>query len=323
MWGISKQLFTVLLFCLGISGATRAAEWIEFQSTVTGNVFTYRLKVYDNPYVYYTHFNSGAADFTNLLNAAGPIGWTNLCTSNSLNFQADYFDGPAQPYELIFTAQTAATHFRSNNFLTTLAVNINDYAGVGIVGYINFPALIPCSPEEADGSPHTMTFKMPINDVKIDELIRTNQQVYGVRFTFGYDCTLQLEGSHNLNAWTPISRLWGYAGVTTWTTNVSLNPYGKFFRLAYVGQGHLPLSTASRPAAAPDPVTISNFTVAKNSVAADVKTTPGLLYEVLLKDSGNRILKSRRIYANSEVTSVSFARKANDMTLFIEAKRAE
>ena len=98
---------------------------------------------------------------------------------------------------------------------------------------------MPCAPAEADGSLPTLVSRQEfVPDIKIDELIRTNQDIHGLTFSWSEPSTVEFQGSHNL------SRFFGDPPQTTWTTNVSLNSFGKFFRLSLIANRHLTNSQA-------------------------------------------------------------------------------
>ena len=103
-----------------------------------------------------------------------------------------------------------------------------------------FPCLVPCAPEEAgDGSAADLVFRLQlVPDLKIDELILTNSDVYGLKFSWITSSTVELQSSHDLTNWKSVARFFGDPPQTTWTTNSSLNAFGEFFRLRLIADRH-------------------------------------------------------------------------------------
>jgi hypothetical protein len=100
------------------------------------------------------------------------------------------------------------------------------------------PCLVPCAPEESDGSPSNLVSRLEIvPDLKIDGLIVTNQDVYGLRYSWPAASTVELQASHDLTNWARVARFFGDPPQTTWTTNSPMNAFGEFFRLWVIAAG--------------------------------------------------------------------------------------
>ena len=123
---------------------------------------------------------------------------------------------------------------------------------------------------------------------------------------------MELEGSHNLNDWNYIARFFGDAPQTTWTTNVSLNSYGRFFRLALVANKHLTNNVA--PDAAPFDsgqtlVPVENCRIHDGRFIADFISKPDAAYRVDFCNTKNQIIKTVQLVAIDSTTTVSFDMK--------------
>lgn len=322
---VTQSGIAVVILFLFSAAPMRAVEWVEFESTVLNDGwFKYRLKVYNNPYVPRTQFHGIYVPSTNILEATSPAGWTNTIDS----FGASFGLGNAtnsQPYELIYLVRSGETHYRSNGVVSVLSLDVNDFGGVGIVGYINFPALVPCSAAEADGSPKTHLFTYEVGNIKIDELLRTNNQVYGVQFTVSEESTVELQGSHNLKEWDSICRFHASPPVTTWTTNSYLNPRGRFFRLALVASGHIPLSglRADPLVQNAESAKVLNCVPRNNLIEVQIQTTAGSTYEIVMRhDRATAPSVRQTVFATSSLTSCTFPPPDTTEAVWFEATRS-
>jgi len=176
---------------------------------------------------------------------------------------------------------------------------------------MNLDCLVPCDAAEADGSPTNFIVRIEfVRDIKIDELIHTNGQFYGVTFSWGQASTVQLEGTFNLTNWTRIARFFGDPPRTTWTTNVSLNSYGQFFRLSLVANQHLTNAVAASRVASSMPelrdVPISTKEFIQNRIRIGFASSPDAVYEVEICDWSGKIIATRQVVATGVFTTVTF-----------------
>src|SRR5262249_25122093 len=154
------------------------------------------------------------------------------------------------PYTETFLLRSTETSFRLgaqtnvDGALVTFSLfptELNPaFGSANVVGYAMMPALLPCSPDQADGSPTNFFFALELlPDVPINQLIQDGSGVYGVDFTWGFDSTFVLQGTSDFNNWTNVAYIWSYPPETAWTTNQALNSYGSFFRIALVANDHI------------------------------------------------------------------------------------
>ena len=249
----------LLLVLLG-SGTAKATTFLTLQSTYLGNGwFQYQMNVMDDPFftsawidqivVSFTNEIDSSTTSTNLYNDSWSNGYSSWSLTNGY---------PSRPYSETFLIRSSETSYRlgeATNYAGGVVVLNGEFAsytpdlGSGIGGIAQVACLIPCRPEEADGSPTNYFYVLKLLlDVTINQLIQTNGNIYGVDFTWDYDSTFVLQGSTDLNNWTNITYIWSYPPETVWTTNMPLNDYGQFFRVELVVDGHVtnlpPLTSA-------------------------------------------------------------------------------
>jgi hypothetical protein len=219
--------------------------------------------------------------------------------------------------EIIFAPRSSSGDFKLQQYGLTLIVYFQfaaEYDGFnGLGGYVTLDCLSPCSPEQSDGSPSKLTsYREVIRDIKIDALVRTNQAVHGITFSWNQPSTVELEGSHNLKDWNYIARFFGDAPQTTWTTNVSLNSYGQFFRLALVANKHLTngiapdaVSLVGRQTLVP----VQNCRIRDGRFIADFVSKPRTVYRVDFCNTQNEPVETVQLVATHSITTVGFDMK--------------
>jgi hypothetical protein len=255
---------------------------------------------------------------------------------------------PARPYAETFLVQSSDTSYRLASgtnfdgatvtfslFLTGLFPGYAD--GVfseNIVGYANVPCLIPCSPEEADGSSTNFTYNLKlVPDVQLNQLIQTNGNVYGVDFNWDSQATFLLQGSPDLNSWTNVAYLWSDPPETDWTTNTPLNPYGQFFRIELVSDGYQtnlpPLSSAVRatkavaqPHLTTTPSRVTSCHLAGGKVAVSVTAQPGQTVQVRAINQRGTVLQSQQVLALTSSVTVNFDSASLPNPVFFQAVMA-
>jgi len=312
--GLGLIIASVLVM---FTASARNAMEVE-SSYLGGGWFEYRLRTLDDPFI--KNITLGQLvpwPFTNYVEDVLPEHWTNFIPSGG--WSGIMFDGAvAQPRvkEITFQVRSSFTSFRRQHFGFTsiLFVETADpyfLPGGGVGGYVNLDCLIPCAPGGADGSPSNMVSSIElIPDIKIDELIHTNGEIHGVKFSWAEPSTVQLEGSHDMGQWTPITRFFGNPPQSTWTTNASLNSSGSFFRLSLVANRHftngLPLPTSFARSAAPGEIAIQSQQIVDGKIRLGFASVPNARYEVTYDEWSGQPLAAQQVTAVSAVTSVSF-----------------
>lgn len=342
---VCRQLWLVLI-CLGLTtGTARATTFLTLQSTYLGEGwFQYQMVVMNDPFF----SEADVAMYINITNQIDQVDGTNGWSyqgSDGWEFTNGY---PARPYSEIFLVQSSETSYRLGSgpnfagatvtfslFLTDLFPGIADgTVSENIVGYANVPCLIPCSPEEADGSPTNFSYNLKlVPDVQLNQLILTNGNVYGVDFNWSSQATFLLQGSPDLNSWTNVAYLWSDPPETAWTTNTPLNPYGQFFRIELVGDGYQtnlpPLSSAVRAAKAAakphlttTPLRVTNCHSAGGKVLVSVAAQPGQAVQVQAINQRGVVLQSQQVVAWTSSVTVNFDSASLPNPVFFQAATA-
>ena len=289
---------------------------IELESRYDGDGwFHYRLRTLEDPFLTEIYFGQLLPDpFANYLTNTRPDHWTNFFYSGK--WTGIKFDGTVpQPRinEISFSVRSSSAHFRRQNygFNTIISLKFADPYSGGMGGYLNLDCLVPCAPEEADGSLPTLVSRHEfVPDIIIDELIRTNQDIHGLTFSWGEPSTVELQGSHNLVDWTTVSRFFGNPPQTTWTTNVSLNPFGQFFRLSLVANSHLTNSQASgvlvsKTQDSPE-ILIGSREFIDSQIRMGFASVPNAIYALDECEWCGRTIASRQVEATTAFTTLSF-----------------
>jgi len=264
--GLFKAATGLLGILLGLfAGAVQAERSpVAFESTYLGDGwFEYSVVTTDDPFFLFLDIMGTGVQFGPSMDAGpAPAQWTNLVHTNFISWS---FDGiglgdQTRPYRATFRLRSAHTNYRrapgAGLVLMSLAI-VGGYHGqlasANIVGYWIPDALVPCAPEEADGSATNLVLWAPmisgLPEPRLVNLIQDGGEQVGVNFEYPEPSTVRLEGTRDFRSWNNVAYIHGNAGVTAWTTNVSLSSYGDFFRLRLVAEGHAtnmpPLSEAS------------------------------------------------------------------------------
>jgi len=218
---------------------------LELESRYLGDgCFQYQLRTLYDPFFIDISFGQLVPiAFTNYVSNTLPPHWTNLVVGGKWN--GILFDKTApQPRinEISFTVCSSLTSFKTdtNGFflnMQLLLAECFEFRDTAAGRFLS--CLVPCTPEEADGSAADLVVRRELApDLKIDELIQTNRDVCGLKFSWAGTSTVELQGSHDFTNWTPVARFFGDPPQTTWTTNSSLNSFGEFFRLRLIADRH-------------------------------------------------------------------------------------
>jgi hypothetical protein len=237
----AKLILIVLTALLQVWPAA-GRNFCELESTYMGEGwFRYRLKSLPDPIFSQVDLTAFVpSSFTNLVES-GPLpdNWNN----------AWYFDftvSQIRPYEVVFSARSSERHFKRES--GTIGISLvfaapfcaPPFCEPEVSGFFSLPCLVPCPADQADGSATNLLSTIElVPDVRIDKLILHDGAVLGLTYSWVQLSTVRLEGSRDLVGWTNIAYIWGSPPSTTWTTNIPLNEFGIFFRLALVGAGHL------------------------------------------------------------------------------------
>lgn len=313
---IRTTLLAVIIWTLELSVGL-ARDVLEVESSYRGDGwFDYRLRTLEDPFFKGIRFGQLLPDpFTNYVANTLPDHWTNFYYNGK--WTGIMFDATApQPRinEISFSVRSSSTHFRRANygFNTSILLEFVDfYLGGGIGGYVNLECLVPCAPEEADGSPAAIVSRREIiPDVTIDQLILTNGAVHGVSFSWSEPSTVELQGSHDLVNWTSVARFFGNPPQTTWTTNVPLNSFGAFFRLSLIANSHLANAQAATTLASqaqPSVETpIGSLQFIDHQIRIGFVSVPNTVYEVDYCEWLGGTIATKRIVASKAYTTVLF-----------------
>ncbi|NOS68962.1 MAG: hypothetical protein HOP33_03445 [Verrucomicrobia bacterium] len=313
---VKSTLIAGIAWTIGLS-AGHGRDVLELESRYNGDGwFEYRLRTLEDPFFKAIRFGQLLPDpFTNYVANTLPDHWTNFVYNGvwaGIKFDATV----PQPRinEISFSVKSGSTHFRraTPGFVTSIFLEFVDlYKGGGLGGYVNLNCLVPCSPEEADGSPPTIVSRIElIPDVKIDQLIFTNGQVHGLTYSWIQPSTVELQASHNLADWMTVARFFGNPPQTTWTTNISFSSFGQFFQLSLIANSHLANTQAPVTLASTSPhsleIPIGNQEYINNEFRIGFISTPNGVYEVDYCELPGKTITTKQITASKLFTTLVF-----------------
>jgi hypothetical protein len=309
---------------------------MQFDSAyLGGGWFQYRMQIMNDPFFTQADITQLLLNFTHQIDYSTPSpNWTNS-SDGAISHWAFSQGYPPRPYEETFLVRSAETSFRQGTngnldgglilmslYLTTFnPLNTSGVASANIVGYANFPCLVPCPPEQADGSPTNFSYTLKLlPDIVIQQLIRSNGMVLGVDFLWDADSTFLLQGSTDLTNWTNVAYLWSSPPETLWTTNQPLNGFGQFFRLELVANGYQTNLPPLNPSVLPAPPSVakaaraqsaaiprvSGCQITNGKIAVSVVTQPNQHYTVLALDSHKVVRAARPLTATGNAATVYF-----------------
>jgi hypothetical protein len=312
----------------------RATTFLTLQSTYLGNGwFQYQMSVRDDPFFIEADMYDLLFNFTNQIEqSTDSTNW--VCTPSDGSISNWSFSGlpVARPNEQTFFVQSSKTSYRlgaGTNFdgaTGAFSLEMNDFYpgsasgvwGQNIVGYAEMPCLVPCDPDQSDGSPTNYIYNLKlVPDITINSLIQTNGNISGVDFSWASQSTFVFQGSMDLLNWTNIAYLWSTPPDTTWTTNVALNAYGQFFRVALVADGYdtnLPslgsAITLKLPAKTPlfkitTPV-ITGCNFSNGIVTVNFTAATGMTMYVQAIDYTGKIYQTQQLTASTDSGSARF-----------------
>ena len=318
---------------LALLGTAKATTFLTLQSTYLGDGwFQYQMNVMNDPFFTMVDIGGFEVSFTNEIDQSTSS--TNYAYNGSDGSYAGWaltnWPPTGRPYTETFLLRSSETSWK----LQTDNPNPSGPGAIidgglswneaiapselnGGLFFAGMACLVPCSPEEADGSPTNYTYVLKlVPDVALNGLIQTNGNVFGVDFTWNYDSTFLLQGSTDLNDWTNIAYIWSYPPETVWTTNTPLNNYGQFFRVELVADGYstnLPplasaLATTPRIKSAVSPaspaVTGSKFV--NGRILVNVAKQSGQTVSVEALDSHGTVCGTQSVVVQGTSSTVSF-----------------
>jgi len=337
-----------MVFLLGFENSF-ATTFLQFDSTYLGDGwFQYRMQVMNDPFFTEADIIGLQINFTNQIDqSTSSQNWTNSDSGDSYSEWSFSQGYPARPYEEVFLVRSAETSYRLGTngvgdgalvVFSLYLAEFNPWASNGdfsanIVGYAAFPCLVPCTPEEADGSPTNFSYALKLlPDIFIQQLIQSNGVVSGVDFLWDYASTLLLQASTDLTTWTNVAYIWSVPPETLWTTNTPLNDFGQFFRLELVADGYqtnLPPLTSNavlaKPAASRVSVAplaaiprVSGCQMIKGKIAVSVATQPNQHYSVSVLDSHKVVLATQPLTATGNSATVYFDTRSLPTPVFFQ-----
>jgi hypothetical protein len=210
--------------------------------------FQYELQLCDNPWIK----QYDGMEFVAFPDASLVIpvpGWSNTLSEASWQHW-EMTNGVAvplpHPQTLIFEAHSTHTSFRLGRTYVVFTFIHQDQLvsrsiPLNFVGLAHLDALVPCSPDEADGSPDTYRSEFSMHDdIAIQSLLLMSNHVQGLSFTFPLESTVVIQGSSNFRDWTNIAYALGNPGITTWTSAIPIEAYGPSYRVLLYSTTHRP-----------------------------------------------------------------------------------
>ena len=99
--------------------------------------------------------------------------------------------------------------------------------------YANVTGLVPCSPDEADGSPPEWVDRVGgFPELEVQSILISDGRPTGIRFQVGGGLRVVVESSDDLKTWIAVGSAVGVNGLTTWAPGGTLETLGRFFRVA-------------------------------------------------------------------------------------------
>jgi len=329
------------MFGLGL-GNSFGTTFLQFDSAYLGDGwFQYHMHVNKDPFFREADVTGLSVNFTNQIDQSTTASnWYYANLSGYKSWWETTNDVPARPYDVVFLMHSSETSYRlGTNSLGDAAVIdfsllLADYApslgGVfsqNIVGYANMACLVPCRPEDADGSPSSFSFALKLlPDVNISQLIYSNNIVHGVDFVWEYESTFLLQASTDLAAWTNVAYVWSHPPETQWITNRSLGDFGQFYRISLVANSHAtnlpPLNSnvqLVKPAVAKAAIatttsstvpSVAGCQIAGGKVAVKITTQANQNYTVNAVDGHGAVLATQTLIAKGDTGLVYFEAKS-------------
>jgi len=330
------------IFLLG-AGQAIATTIQEIESTYLGDGwFKYRMKQLYDPFFLEADITSFGILFTNAVEfGATPANWSHNAADAATWDNNGPFPEPL-PNEQTFLVRSSfnsyklATNVISLYSLFTAADLFPSDTGSGVVsknvvGYAMVLCLVPCPPEEADGSPTNFfnTVKL-IPDITIKQLLVAPSP--GLIFDWENDSTVLLQGSSDMVTWSNVTYILGSAPETTWYASRPMSDFGNYFRLQLVAGYQTTNLPPLSPTSTPQPLHATRTAQAPTTtprvggcrpngatVAVTILTDPGQTGQVRVLNSAGVTLQTQSFSAVSNSVVVNFPAKGLPNPIFFEA----
>jgi len=339
---------SLAVFLLG-PGRSLATTFMQFDSTyLGGGWFQYNMQVVNDPFFRTADVTELILNFTNQIDQSmNTFNWTNTGSDGSNSYWAFSRDIPPRPYQELFLVRSSETSYRQgtngngDGGVALLSLDFTDFCPLSpvdtgnVVGYANFPCLVPCGPDKADGSPTNFSYTVRLlPDIVIQQLIQSNGMTVGVDFVWNYYSTFVLQASPDLQTWTNVAYIDSTPPETLWTTNQSLNSFGNFFRVELLANGYatnlpplnpgvsLPQSSAAKASLAPAAVIphVSGARITAGHIAVNLVTEPGQNYAVEALDSRRIVQATRTVLAKGVSATVYFDARGLPSPVFFQVE---
>ena len=226
---------------------SEARDFVSVKSSYLGDGwFSYQVRMEPNPF-----FSSQIMIFANANSFSDridynmpPNGWSADTNGTTLNWtKNDQLEPHALPIEFTMVGRSSLSGFRTETRALTIGFLLWLHDGFhspliseNIAGYVMLPALVPCAPNESDGSPLEMfSGYEALPDPQVVELGPNF-----LRYCWPNTNTVVIEASHDLQSWSNLAQTIGYGGTTTWSTAQSMDTFGRYFRVGLVAMRALP-----------------------------------------------------------------------------------
>lgn len=214
-----------------------------------------------------------------------------------------------RPSQHVFRCRSSYRDFKTGSAANTVQLTtLSGDSGLGfdLNGYAWCDGLIPCPPEEADGSATVLTSKVENNpDLRITNLYLYQGRVTGISVNWSIALVYVLEASPDLAVW---------HDVTTFSTPNgsaqlgSLEDPGPFFRVRVYDSGSSGLSSSEAAAKASADQRFlkgTKFEVKNNTATVTFGSQAGTLYTVELLSLSGQSLKKTDITGAADTTTVN------------------
>lgn len=324
-------LLLTLLLRPALAGTRDATVAVESDYLGQGRI-RYTIRTLDDPF--YASLNVagfGLYSPAGIVAESTPPRWTNTPPgAPAWSLESDAYGTQSRPYTASFVVQSSQTSFKRADKAAYVLISLSTVGGFhgyefseNISGYMNADVLVPCPPEEADGSPTYLIsgskfFTLP--DIQITGLLRTDGRPTGITYSYPEQSTVRLEATRDFSTWTNVAYIYGEKGVTTWTNSQPLDLYGSYYRVRLVAEGHAaalpplnstgPILAASAmqplnglPSPAPRSLVLSSRP-RPDGMEVTFATKPGSSYNVTLLDFAMKPTSEIKVQAAQTSTQV-------------------
>ena len=238
---MNRTHFATLIAFAWADIASPAADLVQLHSQHLGNGwFQYRVTLPDDSFYASASVGSISIPFTNRVSfGTNPPAWTPVTSeANSAIWNADQNTAQPRPYEAAFLVQSSHTTYKTVEtgalvtYTATPQADLISTQFPAAAGFASLKAIVPCPPNEADGSPSATLSSLSLRqDMTLTNVTTANGALTGLSFSWNSDSTVQLQSSQNLANWTTITNLLGDSGATSWTPVNPIQGPNQFFRL--------------------------------------------------------------------------------------------